>query len=113
VSVFRLTTAGQLAFVEEFIEGDGVLRNFDGGNQIAVSPDGLNVYAIATLSRTIACFHRDPATGKLRYLETIADGGADAGSGADGIALSPDGRFVYVATEDTKAISVFARTLDP
>jgi 6-phosphogluconolactonase (cycloisomerase 2 family) len=113
VSAFRITSAGRLAFVQEFVSDQGPLRNFEGGNTLAVSPDGLNVYAVATISGTIACFRRDPSTGKLDYLETVADGGDGPGMGADGIALSKDGRFVYVATEDKKAISVFTRTSDP
>jgi len=109
VSAFRLTSDGRLAFLQEFLNGQGDLQNFEGGNQLAVSPDGLNVYAVATLSGTIASFRRDPATGKLNYLETVADGGEGDGPGAAGIAISPDGQFVYVATENKKAISVFKR----
>jgi 6-phosphogluconolactonase (cycloisomerase 2 family) len=113
VSAFRLTSGGRLAFLQEFLNGQGDLQNFEGGNQLAVSPDGLNVYAVATRSGTIACFRRDPATGKLNYLETIADGGEGGGLGGAGIAISPEGQFVYVATEDKKAISVFKRASDP
>jgi 6-phosphogluconolactonase (cycloisomerase 2 family) len=109
VSAFRLVSDGRLAFVQEFLNGDGDLRGFEGGNQLTVSPDGLNLYAVATRSGTVASFRRDPATGKLNYLQTLADGGAGEGNGAAGVAVSPDGRFVYVATEDKKSISVFER----
>lgn len=113
VSAFRLTSGGRLAFLQEFLNGQGELQNFEGGNQLAVSPDGLNVYAVATRSGTIASFRRDPVTGKLIYLETVADGGEGGGPGAAGIAISPEGQFVYVATEDKKAISVFKRASNP
>jgi 6-phosphogluconolactonase (cycloisomerase 2 family) len=113
VSAFRLTSDGHLAFLQEFLNGEGDLRGFEGGNQIAISPDGRNVYAAATRSGTVASFRRDPAAGKLRYLETLPDGGEGGGLGAAGIGISPDGRFVYVATEDKRAISVFERGSAP
>jgi 6-phosphogluconolactonase (cycloisomerase 2 family) len=109
VSAFKFDADGRLAFLQEFRNGEGVLQDFEGGNEIAVSPDGLNVYAVATRSGTVASFLRDPASGQLRYLETRADGGDIGGSRAAGIGISPDGRFVYIATEDGKAITVFRR----
>jgi DNA-binding beta-propeller fold protein YncE len=48
----------------------------------------------------------------LRFLETIPDGGKGGGYGATGIGISPDGRFVYVATEDKKTVSIFRRAAD-
>jgi len=116
VSVFRFDADRRLEFVQEFRNGKDDLRDFVGGNQIAVSPDGLNVYATATRSGTVASFRREPASGKLEYLETVADGGDRdrdrAQLGAAGIAISPDGRSVYVATEDSNAISLFRRKPD-
>jgi 6-phosphogluconolactonase (cycloisomerase 2 family) len=110
VSAFRIESDGRVTFLQEFINGAGELRDFEGGNSIAVTPDGRNVYAVATRSGTIASFRRDPATGKLKYLETLNDGGEGAGaSGAAGIGISPDGRYVYVATEDKKSLSIFQR----
>jgi 6-phosphogluconolactonase (cycloisomerase 2 family) len=109
VSVFQVGADRSLIFVQEFINDGGELKDFEGGNHLAVSPDGLNVYAAATRSHSIACFRRHPVSGRLTYLETIPDGG-DAGSlGATATGVSPDGKFVYVSTEDEKSISVFAR----
>jgi 6-phosphogluconolactonase (cycloisomerase 2 family) len=109
VSAFRLGSDGRVAFLQEFLNGEGALQGFEGGNEIAVSPDGRNVYAVATRSGTVACFRRDPSDGKLAFLETIPDGGDGGDSHAAGLGISPDGRFVYVATEDGKSISVFRR----
>jgi 6-phosphogluconolactonase (cycloisomerase 2 family) len=108
-SVFRLGTNGRLSFVQEIINGQGMLKGFEGGNHLVITPDGLNVYAVATRSGTIACFGRDPGSGKLTLIETIPDGAEGNGLGADSASISPDGRFVYVPTEDKKAISVFRR----
>jgi hypothetical protein len=39
----------------------------------------------------------------------VPDGGPGGGLGAAGVGISPDGRFVYIATEDKKAVAVFQR----
>ena len=109
ISVFRLKDDGRLDFVEEFQNGEGEFLGFEGGNHLTVSPDGRNVYAAATRSGSVACFRRDTATGKLSFLETVPDGGPAAELGATGVTASPDGKFVYVPTEDKKGISVFKR----
>jgi 6-phosphogluconolactonase (cycloisomerase 2 family) len=111
VSTFRLGSDGKLSLVQEILNGEGELRGFEGGNHLDISPDGLNLYVSATRSRSVACFRRDPETGKLRVLETLPDGGDATENGAAGIGVSPDGRFVYVATEDGKALSVFRRDM--
>jgi 6-phosphogluconolactonase (cycloisomerase 2 family) len=111
VSAFEITADGRMKFVQEIANGDGGLRNFEGGNHIAVSPDGRSVYASATRSGTVACFRRDPATSKLTYVETLHDGGGASELGAAGIDISPDGRFVYIATEDKKTLAVFKRDI--
>lgn len=109
VTAFRLGSDGRLVFVQELVNGVDKLRDFEGGNDIAVSPDGLSVTASATRSRSIASFRRDPATGSLTYLASLPDGGDGGKFGAAGIDHSPDNRFVYVATEDGKSVSVFRR----
>ena len=111
VSAFKLTDEGELGFIQEFRDGGGELQGFLGGNHVTVSPDGLNVYAAATRSGSIASFRRDPTTGKLTYLETIPDCGEGGENGAVAVSVSPDNAFVYVATEDKKAISIFKRDI--
>lgn len=109
VSVFRLEKDGSLRFVQEMRNGAGELRDFEGGNQIKVAPDGKYVYAAATRSGSLACFARDATTGKLRFLETLMDSDSTKLAGAAGVGISPGSRFIYVAAEEKKAISVFRR----
>jgi 6-phosphogluconolactonase (cycloisomerase 2 family) len=109
ISAFRLGSDGRLVFLQEFLNGQGELKGFEGGNHLGISPDGSNVYAAATRSGTIACFGRDRTSGKLTYIETIPDGPQVAENAAVAVGISPDGRFAYVPTEDKKAISVFSR----
>ncbi len=87
-----------------------------------VSPDGKNLYMTAEGSDAIAVFGRNPGTGSLTQLsgtagcisETGAEGCAD-GEGLDGVrglAISPDGRHVYVTTPwGDDRLSVFSRDL--
>jgi len=109
VSAFGLSDPGKLEFIQEFIDGGGELQGYRAGNHLAISPDGLNVYAAATGTGSVASFRRDAATGKLTYLETIPDCAEGGQNGAAGISVSPDNKFVYVATEDRKTISIFKR----
>ncbi len=109
VSAYRIGEDGRFKLIQEFSNGQGGLNGFEGGNHLGISPDGLNVYAAASRSGTVACFRRDPASGKLTLIKNISDGAPGDGLGAFGVFISPDGRFVYVPAEDKKAISVFRR----
>jgi 6-phosphogluconolactonase (cycloisomerase 2 family) len=110
VTAFTIGDDGALSFLEEHPSETGEVKNYTGGNTLAVTPDGRNLYAAATRSGSLACFARDPQTGKLTYQETLVD---DAGQGelggAAGVAVSPDGRFVYVTAEYDNALTVYQR----
>jgi len=95
---------------------------------IVVSPDGKNVYVAATDindSGTIAEFARNPTDGSLtpianhdciaENVETTGvaspcdDGGAYGIVQPTGLAISPDGNYVYAIDSDAEDIAVFAR----
>ena len=109
IGTYRLGSDGRLSLVDEIFNGTDRLRQFTGGNEIAVSPDGLSVYASGTMSGSVACFARDVETGRLTTIETIRMSADVPLLGANCIACSPDGRFVYVTTEFIKGITVFRR----
>jgi sugar lactone lactonase YvrE len=88
------------------VNGQGDFAGFEGGNSIAISPDGTLVYAVASLSDRLVRFRRDPATGKLTFLGSQAVG-ANETPGSAGLCFSPDGKFVYVADENSNSIVVF------
>ena len=106
ISVFETLPDGKLKLIEEHVNGEGDFTGFEGGNVIAISPDGTLVYAAATLSDRLVRFRRDPKSGKLTFLGSQSCG-AFSSPGACALAFSPDGKFVYVADEDSNAIVVF------
>jgi len=91
-----------------------------GARSAAVSTDGTSVYVASYFADAIAVFSRDLTTGALTQLAGTAGCVSESGtSGAcvDGVALdgartvvvSPDNRTVYVASEASGAIAIFAR----
>jgi 6-phosphogluconolactonase (cycloisomerase 2 family) len=91
------------------VDGDALT----GANSVAVTPDGAYVYAASYVSGGIAIFKRDPATGQLRQsgcVRTISTCmRVNALGGAIALAVSPDGRHLYVVAEGADAVSVFER----
>jgi 6-phosphogluconolactonase (cycloisomerase 2 family) len=96
----------------------GSARALTGASAIAVSPDGLHVYVAASTAGAVTSFARQP-NGSLVQLAGIAGcstttltPGCDTApslGGADAIAISPDGRFVYVAGSSADSLVVFSR----
>jgi DNA-binding beta-propeller fold protein YncE len=88
---------------------------------VALSPDGRNLYAVSAKVNMLGAMARDTSTGELaqlsgRYGCFIRAGGfgCPAGRGltvAVAVTVSPDGRNVYVASEDAYlgAVAVFRR----
>ena len=86
---------------------------------IVVSPDGRHVYVASFGSHAVAAFVRDPRTGRLEQLPgqrgCVGHLGAGPCSAAralarpSALAITPDGRHVYVAAAGSNALSVFAR----
>ncbi len=86
---------------------------------IAISPDGRHAYVAAYGSHAVSVFERDARSGALSQLPgrrgcvshgragTCAAGRALGRPSA--VAVSPDGRNVYVAASASRALTVFAR----
>jgi 6-phosphogluconolactonase (cycloisomerase 2 family) len=111
IGVYKFDEAGKLTVVQEIVNGEDGLHNFEGGNEISISSDGRNVYAVASESESLACFNRNTLTGELTFVETLANE-ADRLSAVAGIGLSPDDLFVYVAAESASAISCYRRMIE-
>jgi DNA-binding beta-propeller fold protein YncE len=83
---------------------------------LAVSPDGRNVYVAGSVSDSVVTFVRDPATGLVAQAGCITMTGSKGAcvkgrgiAGAWAIAVSRDGKSVYVASYASKAVAAFLR----
>jgi len=124
--LFRDTVTGKLAW-------DGCLNN--SGSQscgdlpgtplrdpvgVVVSPDGKSVYVASQFSDSIAHFVRGGPDGQITYEGCLANTTSDGcvalpGAPLDGaaaVALSADGKSVYVASRDSDSIAHFSRNTE-
>ncbi len=90
--------------------------------QVAVSPDGENVYATGLAGDAIVTYRRNNEDGTLTWIDSVRNGDCvrrgvnlvcletlNGLNGAYGIAFSQDGRFVYVTGINNDSVVVFRR----
>jgi len=77
---------------------------------LRVSPDGKHVYVTA-YTDTLAVYSRNETSGDLTWVEAHKDGtnGVDGLYYPDDLAISPDGKHVYVAAYWDNAVTTFSR----
>ncbi|HEY6637078.1 MAG TPA: hypothetical protein VIZ61_05270 [Solirubrobacterales bacterium] len=105
VALHALTPKGCIADTGDAAGCGSNAQGLDGGEDVAVSPDGASVYAVSFFDDAIVRFDR-AANGVLSAPSCIADVGDVAGCGAtaqglagpSGVAVSPDGASVYAAS---------------
>ena len=125
--LFRSTVGGQISY-------DGCLANdasqecadvpaapLDGATEVAVSPDGKSVYVASFFTDSVSHFFRGGPDGQISYdgclandaFQECADIPGAPLSGASGLAVSPDGKSVYVSSEASDSVAHFFRAVDP
>lgn len=102
---------GALTFLSRHGDDEGTADRLVGAEDIAISRDGLYVYVACSADDTVAVFRRSADDGSLTLIQTVFDdaAGGEALQGADALALSPDGRHLYVGTKQDPALTVFDR----
>ena len=99
--------------------GNSVKNDIDGvsgiGNpfDVLISPEGNHLYVTGSTDNSVAVFNRDVVTGALVFVEKQTNGMGDVVgmTGANNMALSPDGNFLYVTGADGNAVVVFRRNV--
>ena len=109
----RDSITGELSFIQAIKDGDGgVVDGLDGIYKVTLSPDGRHLYAAGLLDDAIAVFDRNETTGELSFREVTKDGDGGVVDGLDGansVAVSFDGQYVYVSSGLDDAVAVFSR----
>jgi DNA-binding beta-propeller fold protein YncE len=112
-------TDGSGCIVDATLAGCTLGVQLSGANAIAVSPDDDNVYAVSLFSNSLTSFARAASSGVLTqkggtagclvYLRAVGCSFGRALVAPEGLAVSPDGRNVYVAAFRSGAIAVLDR----
>jgi len=107
----RNPATGALTFAQALVDGAGGIDGLDGVTRVAISPDGAHVYTAASGDNAVDVFTRSVIDSTLSLAQVVLDGagGVDGISGAADVAVSPDGKHVYVAGQLENAVAVFAR----
>ncbi len=89
--------------------------NLNGVESVAISPDGKNLYVGSLLANSVLAYSRDPISGALAqascHKQTAGPGCttvADISSPHD-MVVSPDGKNLYVVSQDYEAVLRFSR----
>ncbi len=105
----RNSMTGALTLVDD-VSG-GPMSSLAGATSVIVSPDNEHVYVAGISGDSVAAFDRNTTTGDLTSIGDYFDdtSGIDGLNGARDIAVSPDGKHVYVTGQDDNAVAVFSR----
>ncbi len=112
VVVFSRSLAdGSLTFLERHSSGVFGVIGIEGVKSIALSDDGMHLYATGPLTNSMAVFTVDQTDGRLSFeqsLQNAVDGASGLISASD-VAVSVDGKHVYVTSDIDNSVNVFLR----
>lgn len=126
--VFERSSPTTLALRDTYVDGGQdelgtTISDMVRPRYLVISSDGANVYLATSNGNAVVAFARNVETGKLRFLHSVkegdsygcipapCDGTIDGMQDAYGLALSPDGQFLYVTGSGDSAITVLRRNL--
>jgi 6-phosphogluconolactonase (cycloisomerase 2 family) len=116
----RDESTGELSFLQELLHPALVDRRIHSPNAVAISPDGDHVYMVANELETgwafggsVAVFNRDKTSGTLTFLQVVRDQVHMGGlRDPTALAVSHDGRQLYVTSNRNNTLAVFSRALE-
>ncbi len=99
---------GKLTAVQPLV--DNII--FDGAGKVLVSHDGRHVYVASYASDTVTLLQRNAFSGQLTFLKIYEDGvnGFDGLNYPGGMALSPDGQYLYVPSYLDNVLNIYLRS---
>ena len=105
----RNKTSGELSFNNRYVESTDTDVKLSKCTDIAISPDGNNIYITSLAYNSISMWERNSSTGALTFSETHATlGSSDTPlSSPNTIEISSNGKFVFVGGH--KEISAWTR----
>ena len=109
----RDPSSGSLSFLTLQRDGANEVNNLAGANAISVVPGNVFIYIAATTDNAISLFTRNPSLGEIAFVTTYQDGidGISGLKGATDLAISPDARYIYVASQVDNAVVAFDREM--
>lgn len=103
--------SGRLTFLELKKDNVDGVEGLYGAAALTISPDGENVYVLGAYDNSVVAFTRDPIDGRITFEQVIY--AATWGSGIMrkplSIAIAPDGRHCYIASETSSDLVVLFR----
>jgi DNA-binding beta-propeller fold protein YncE len=115
VHAYEINASGILNNIDQETDGNGGFTALDGAYDVVVAPGGNHVYATGSADDAVVLLTRDN-DGELGLGDEFIDGLGDIPANTmrqpRGIAVSPDGRNVYVASATDGAIATFRRFTD-
>jgi 6-phosphogluconolactonase (cycloisomerase 2 family) len=114
IAIFaRNPGTGALTHLADVVDGVGGVDGLAGASALALSRDGRFLYAAGFDDDALAVFSRDPASGGLVLVEVERSGVGTVPSfvldGPAWVALSPDGRRLYLSSTNDDFVTSFVR----
>ncbi len=108
----RAPDTGLLTFASAVFDDVPPVNGLSSASGVAVGPDGAHVFALGFLDDAVASFVRDPGSGSLTFVEAELDDDTRALDAPTDLALSPDGRQLYVVNVGAAGNSLVTFAID-
>lgn len=116
----RDLVTGEITLIDTEDDGADGVEGLTLPTSLAISPDGANIYTVSGFASTapndpppgrLATFEREAGTGLTNYVSFLQDdvGGVDGLDYPLGVAVAPDGRWVFATGAADDALAVFTR----
>ncbi|NQZ07127.1 MAG: beta-propeller fold lactonase family protein, partial [Algicola sp.] len=110
LSIFDINKTGNVVFNQAIRDSDNTKYGLEGAVNVTLTPDNSQVIVAGFNENAITVFNRD-ANGVLGHSQTLINGkdGIKNMITPQGLAMSPNGNYLYAACGGSNAIVVFAR----